>query len=157
MNTRSRGAAITRHNTISRSGAHVVRESWDATGVTFRFIWLRGFDACEEAFETIEARLPRLSGVFEPTGGFRQTLDTQVARAPLAFASAGDKPGALQDLQVLRYGRQAHGEGLCDFLDRHVAVGRQLAHNRKPSRIAERREGLGKFLRNKHVFLSKII
>src|SRR3954469_14704081 len=64
MNTRSRGAAITRHNTISRSGAHVVRESWDATGVTFRFVWLRGFDACEAAFETIEARLPRLSGHF---------------------------------------------------------------------------------------------
>jgi hypothetical protein len=79
---------------------------------------LRGFDACEEAFEAIEARLPRLSGVFEPAGGFRQTLDTQVARAPL---------------------------------------GRQLAQNRKPSRIAERCEGLSKLLRNKHVFLSKVI
>jgi hypothetical protein len=157
MNTRSRGAAITRHSTISRSGAHVVRGSWDATGVTFRFVWLRGFDACEEVFETIEARLPRLSGVLEPTGSFRQALDPQVARPALAVASARDKPGALQDLQVLRYGRQTHGEGLCNFLDRHVTVGRQLAQNRKPGRIAEGREGLSKLLRNKHVFSSKII
>ena len=65
-----------------------------------------GLFGCEESFETVEARLPCLLSVFDPTGGFRQTLDFQVARAPLAVAAAGDQPGAL--------------------LDRQVAVGRQL-------------------------------
>ncbi len=93
--------------------------------------------------------MPRLSGVFEPVGGFGQTLDTQAAWAALAFASAGDKPGIFEDFQMLRYGRQTHGEGLGDFLNRHVAVGRQPVQNRNPGRITERGKGLNKLLRNK--------
>src|SRR4051812_11560478 len=137
--TRSRGAAITRLSTISRSSAQVRRGS-ALMVVTFCLC------RCEESFQTVEARLQGGAGVVEPAGGFGETLDIQPAWTLLPVASARDKAGALQHLQMLRHGRQAHREGYGDLLHGQIAVRRQAAQDSQPGRVAKRGKRLRKGL-----------
>src|SRR5260221_12147489 len=64
-NTRSRGAAMTRLSTISRSSAQILRESAFMV-VTFRFCRLRGLRYREKAFEAVGSALPGFSRLVRP-------------------------------------------------------------------------------------------
>src|SRR6185503_12969307 len=108
-NTRSRGAAITRLSTISRSSAQVLRGSVVML-VIFRLC------CCDKFFQAVEARVPGGAGVVEPAGSFGETLHIQPAGTLLPVASARDEAGALQHLQMLRHRRQAHRERRGDLL-----------------------------------------
>src|SRR5258708_38432024 len=77
-NTRSRGAAITRLSTISRSSAQVLRESAFMV-VTFGLRGLRGFRCREKAFEAVESRLPGFSRVIQPARRLGESIGAKRA------------------------------------------------------------------------------
>src|SRR5260221_6565321 len=60
--------------------------------------------------ESIESLLPQPAVVLDPVGDLLQGLRREPARPPLGVSCALDEACPLQDLQVLRDGRQAHLE-----------------------------------------------
>jgi hypothetical protein len=78
--------------------------------------------------------------MLDPLGSFLQRTRFQPAGAPLRRAAAPDQTGALQHLQVLGDGRQAHVEGFRQFTDRGLARG-EPGEDRASGRIGERGKG----------------
>src|SRR3979409_2478661 len=64
----------------------------------------------EMVVQTIEAQLPELAVAPHPVGGLLEALCLQSARSPLRVATAGDKAGALENLQVFRDRGKGHIE-----------------------------------------------
>ena len=76
----------------------------------------------EQGIEAAEVALPELSVTFEPGAGFGERSSLQAARAALGVAAAGDKPGALENLEMLGNGGLAHGKRLRQFVDGGLAA-----------------------------------
>jgi hypothetical protein len=55
--------------------------------------------------EAIQLGFPKWAIVFEPFGRFLQRLRREAARPRLRLSASLDQPRALEDFQVLRYGR----------------------------------------------------
>src|SRR5579871_2936602 len=104
-NTRSRGALSTRHSTISRSRAQVLRGS-----LLIDVILRRGERVFEKALQSIKARFPCLARVVQPLLRLGKPVGPDVAGTLLAVAAAGNQARALKHIQVLRDRRQTHGE-----------------------------------------------
>src|SRR6266851_1238314 len=90
--------------------------------------------------ETIEALIPELPIVLEPSACLLQRLRLKSAGAPLGLARARDQAGALEHLEMFRDGRQAHRKGRGQLANRALAR-RELREDRASGRISERREG----------------
>src|SRR5882724_1304902 len=90
----------------------------------------------EVALQLVEALLPVAAVVFDPVGDVFQRIGLQPARTPLRLAAALDEPGALEHLQVLGDGGQAHVEGLGDLHHRGLARG-EAREDRSPGGIGE--------------------
>src|SRR5690348_992742 len=65
-NTRSRGALITRHSTISRSRAQVLRGSVLRGSLLIDVALRRGGSVFEKALQPVKARFPGLARVIQP-------------------------------------------------------------------------------------------
>jgi hypothetical protein len=75
----------------------------------------------------------------DPIGDIPQPLGAEAARPPLRLPPLFDEPGALEDLEVLRDGRQAEIERRGQLGDRRVAR-RQPREDRATRRVREGRE-----------------
>src|SRR6266487_4233544 len=71
----------------------------------FRFLRLQ---LAQIDIEAVEALFPKAAIILQPVVDRLERIHLDAARAPLRFAATRDQTGALQDLQVLRDGRQAH-------------------------------------------------
>jgi hypothetical protein len=137
-NTMCRGASKVRE---MRSSGLFVGLSGSATisglRVTARLLSLQFF---EVVIEAIEALFPEAAVPLHPCGRFLQAGGLAAARTGLGVAASGDELGALQDLEVLRDGGEAHVEGLGEIHDGALPGG-QTSKNRSPRRIGEGGEG----------------
>src|SRR5882672_398208 len=127
--TRSRGASKSR---MMRTSASVFAA---ARPIAF-LLFLEGAEVMVEA---VEALIPEPPVMFHPIGHLAEGAGAEAAGAPLGPAEAGDEPCAVQHLQVLRHGREAHLERPGDFEDRGLARG-QARQDRAPGRVGEGRE-----------------
>jgi len=82
-------------------------------------LWLQ---VPEQGIEAPEVALPVFPVALEPGAGFGERLGFQTAWAALGVASAGDKSGALEDLEMLGNGGLAHGKRLGQFADGGLAA-----------------------------------
>ncbi len=90
--------------------------------------------------ETLEALLPEAAIALRPVGDLLERTRLEPAGPPLRLATACDKAGALQHLEVLGDGGKAHLEGRGQFRDRGLARG-QASQDRAPGGIGEGGEG----------------
>src|SRR5262249_17508278 len=111
LNTRARGASMTRVMTSSRCCMSV------STATSL----LLALQLLQVVLEPVEALFPEHAVVLQPVGCALQRARLEPAGAPLRLAPAGDEPGALQHLQVLGDRRQAHRERLGEFRNRSLA------------------------------------
>src|SRR5436190_21131700 len=90
--------------------------------------------------QAIEALLPETAIVLQPLGGILERTRLKPAGPPLRLATARDQPGALQHLEVLGDGGQAHLKGRGQLRDRGLTCG-EAGKDRAPGGIGEGREG----------------
>jgi hypothetical protein len=90
--------------------------------------------------QAIEALFPETAVTLEPVGRILERAGGQSAWTPLRFAPPLYQAGALQHFQVLRNGRHAHLERLCQLGYRSLAGG-ETSQDRAASRVCECREG----------------
>src|ERR1043165_2274110 len=137
--TSSRGASNIRVAAISRS---LVVAALAAAMLLLLFFF---FQFAEVVVEAIEALLPKLFVAIDPVGGVFQRRRLEVAAAPLRVARAGDEAGALEDLEVLRHGGEAHVERGGELGDGRLA-GREAGQDRAPGRVGEGGEGVAELV-----------
>src|SRR5258708_2476625 len=106
------------------------------------------------AAELVEASIPEASVVIEPGPRVLQGLGLEMARAPLGIAAVRDQARALQDLQVLGNGRQAHVVGRGQFADRRIPL-RELCEQPAPGRVGKSEQGRAQRICS-HVFNSLV-
>src|SRR5256885_16667960 len=83
--------------------------------------------------EAVEALVPEDPVALHPFRGLAQPVGLQPGRTPLRVAAAGDETGLLEDLEMLRDGRQRHVEWLCELCHGRLP-GRQPGEGRPPGR-----------------------
>src|SRR5215831_9722853 len=144
VQTSSRGALMTR----------VVRSDRGSRAGSRLFLWptpyLLGLELTQIVLQPVETLLPQLAVVLEPIVHVLERRGFNAAGPPLRLAATDDEAGALQHLQVLGYGWQAHFEGLRQLGDRGLAE-RQARQDGPPRRIGERREGSAEAVLGHHV------
>src|SRR5205807_7719931 len=97
-------------------------------------------DGAQVIVEPVEAALEELPVALQPAGGVLERTPAQPGRPPLGGPPAGDEPGVLEHLQVLRNGLHRHGERLRELVDGRLPVDEPLED--RPARgIGESREG----------------
>src|SRR5215207_5018868 len=151
--TVSRGASNVR--TISSSapcgavvfGAMIpsccVEVVWSAGALAPRLarrLRLLGLELAQVVVEPVEALVEEAAVVLEPAVDALQSLGIEAAGTPLRLAAAGDEAGALQHLQMLRDGGQAHAERLRELRDGRLAEA-EPRQDGAPGRDGQRREG----------------
>src|SRR5258706_16346987 len=94
----------------------------------------------EVALQLVEALLPVAAVVLDPVGNALERVGLEPARSPLRFAAALDQPRALEHLEVLGHGGQAHVEGLCELEHRGFPRGK-ACEDRAPGGVGEGGEG----------------
>src|SRR5215831_14734908 len=135
----------------SATGASKTRSTTSASSFVARLLFafisflLAGYlvlalQLLEVAVQPAEALLPMLPVELDPVGHALQRVRLQPAGAPLRLAAALDQPGALEHLQVLGHGGEAHIEGLGDLEHRGLARG-EAREDRAPGRVGEGGEG----------------
>src|SRR5919107_5919593 len=82
-----------------------------------RRLRLLGLELAQVVVEPVEALVEEAAVVLEPAVDALQSLGSEAAGTPLRLPPAGDEAGALQHLQMLRDGGQAHAERLCELRD----------------------------------------
>src|SRR5436190_13449543 len=83
-------------------------------------------DGAQVIVEPIEAALEELPVARQPAGGVLERTPAQPGRPPLGGPPAGDEPGVLEHLQVLRDGLHGHGERLRELVDGRLPVDEPL-------------------------------
>src|SRR3954451_3694408 len=89
--------------------------------------------------EAVEALVPVSAIALEPIVDLAQRAGLEAAGPPLRFAAAHDQPRALEHLEVLRDGGEAHREGLGEGRHRGLAE-RKPRQQRATRRVGERRK-----------------
>ena len=92
------------------------------------------------AGQGVELCLPEGAIPGDPFGRIAQRFRGQPATMHPAVPLAAQQPGTLQHAQVLRDGRERHGEGRGQLCNRRLPA-RQPRQDRAPCRIGQRREG----------------
>src|ERR1700756_3191525 len=98
------------------------------------------FQVAQVFVQTVEALLPETAVVIEPVGDLLEPRPFETAGTPLRVAAAGDEAGALEHLEVLRDGGEAHRERLGELGNRGYAR-REARQDGPARRIGERGEG----------------
>ena len=108
--TSSRGASNTRVMTISRSAVSGWTLGLGHRGPRWQLGRppLLGLQLAQVLVQPVEALFPELAVALQPVGHVLERRGLQPARPPLGLAALGDQPGALEHLEVLGDGRQAH-------------------------------------------------
>src|ERR1043165_6550482 len=135
--TSSRGASNTRVAAISRSLV--------VAALAAAMLLLLFFQFAEVVVEAIEALLPKLFVAIDPVGRVLQRRRLEGAAAPLRVVRAGAEAGALEDLEVLRHGGEAHVEWRGELGDGRLA-GREAGQDRAPGRVGEGGEGVAELV-----------
>src|SRR6185295_17813978 len=126
--TSARGASKTRAMTSSRSTV-------SATALFLASMFLPlPLQLAQIVVQAIEALFPEATVALEPVGGVLQGRRVEAAGTPLSIATARHEAGALQHLQVLRDGGQAHVEGVGQLRDRRL-TGAEAGEDRPPRGI----------------------
>ena len=87
--------------------------------------------------ETIELRVPERVGVCQPAADRVEGRGVELTMLDTAVFHRGDKPGGLQDTQMLQHRRHRHVERLGKLGHRRLAPGQPGQHG-TPRRIGER-------------------
>src|SRR5580658_5668038 len=139
LNTRRRGASMTRVTTSCRSVASAAAVSV-ATSMAAPTLFPLPLQILQIGLETIEALLPEGAIMLQPIRGVLEWTRLEPTWSPLRLAATRDQPGAFQHFQVLGNAGKAHGERLGQFGDRGLA-GRKSRQDRAPRGIGEGGEG----------------
>src|SRR5262249_13091932 len=132
-NTRLRGASKTRVRTSTRSAAAAAL----LPAAMFLLLLLQ---FAQILVQTVETLLPEPPILLQPVAGVLERPGVEAAGPQLRLAAAGDQAGALQHLEVLGDGRQAHREGRGQLHDRDIA-GSEAGKDRAPGGVGEGGEG----------------
>ena len=109
------------------------------------FIWrvdgslLLVLELLEQGVEPFVIPFPDPTVALDPIGRLGQRPRLQAPRPALRLAAAGNQPGALQDLEVLRDGGLAHVERLRQLGDGRLAA-REARQDTPARRVGECRE-----------------
>src|SRR5436190_12979861 len=123
LKTSSRGASKTR--TIRIPSASLCAETTPSGGVA-SLILGSPLDRSQVLLQAVEVRLPEPPILAQPLRGVTQRPCAQAGRAVLRRSPPGDEPGALQHLEVLGHGLQAHRERLGELVDGRLALRQPL-------------------------------
>src|SRR5580658_1330280 len=120
LNTRRRGASMTRVTTSCRSvvSAAVVSAATSMAAATLLALSLQ---VLQIGLQAIEARFPEAAVMLQPIRGVLEWTRLEPTWPPLCVAATHDQPGAFQHFQVLGNAGKAHGERLGQFGDRNLA------------------------------------
>src|SRR5262245_39148574 len=128
---------------IAHSGLRRSFESsfldWRCSSFSAAFLFL-GLHLVQVAVEAIESFVPKATVAFEPVVDLLEGAWLDAARPPLRLAAPHDEVGALQHLEMLGDGRQAHVEWLGELGDRGLTEC-EPRQDGAPRRIGERRKG----------------
>src|SRR5262245_48061564 len=134
LKTRLRGASKTRVMTSTRSAGSV------AVLLLAAMFLLLLLQFAQIIVQTIETLLPDAPILLQPVGGVLEWTRLEPAGPPLRLTTAGDQAGALQHLEVLGDGGQAHREGRGQLHDRDLTRG-EAGEDRAPGGVGEGGEG----------------
>src|SRR5262249_47552887 len=109
LNTSSRGAAMTRERTISRSCSHESRGEL-LPALSFATLFLRCLQSEDIGLHPIEPRFPDRSARAQPLLGLRDRFGRDAARPRSANLLGRDEPARLEHLHVLDDRRQRRVE-----------------------------------------------
>src|SRR6266496_4144942 len=126
--TRATGASKVRSTTSGSS--FTARLLFAAISLLLALIFLRlvlALQLPEVAAQPVEALLPVPPIVLDPLGDALERIRLEPAGSPLRLAAALDQARALQNLEVLGHGGQAHVERLGQFQDRAFPRGEAQA------------------------------
>ena len=93
----------------------------------------------EELFKGIEAVVPELLVMLEPSTGLGKRFEVESTRVRPTVNRAPDDPSRFEGLHMLRRRRQRHVEWFRQFSHRAFTI-RQTAYHRPPRRISQRAE-----------------
>src|ERR1039458_575923 len=112
LNTRARGASMTR---VTRSSRSVVSAAMLVAATTFLPLPLQ---ILQITLEAIEALLPEAAVMLQPIRGSLEWTRREPAWPPLCLATTHDQPRAFQHLEVFGNAGKAHGKRLRQLGDR---------------------------------------
>src|SRR6266568_5075632 len=139
--TRATGASKVRSTTSGSS--FTARLLFAAISLLLALIFLRlvlALQLPEVAAQPVEALLPVPPIVLDPLGDALERIRPEPAGSPLRLAAALDQARALENLEVLGHGGQAHVERLGQFQDRGFPRG-EAREDRAPRGIGEGGKG----------------
>src|SRR5579883_2957618 len=137
-NTSSRGASNSRMPMMERGS---LSRSRLFLAAMFRILCLRGFglELLQVGVQAIEALVEKAAVKSEPLVDLLEGARLDPAGPPLRLTAARDQAGTLQHFQVLRHGREAHGERLRQLGHRGLAP-RQARQDGATGGIGQRGE-----------------
>src|SRR6266545_2512336 len=136
LNRSSRGASKTRVSSISRSEGNVSVIVLSLAITVFLLL----LHPMKDFIQSLEALLPEPAVALDPLVGLPERCGIEARRPPLRVAAALDEPRSLEHLQMLRDGRKANVERLCELADGGLAF-REAREDRPPRGIREGAEG----------------
>jgi len=103
-------------------------------------LFLFTLERCEQGIEILEAALPELAIVREPSSGFGEGPGFETGGAALGVATARNQAGALEDFEVFGDSGLAHGEGSGQLEDGGFSPS-EAGEDGAARRVSEGREG----------------
>src|SRR5579864_3202200 len=95
----------------------------DSATLFFAIVVVLLLQLAQILFQAVEAFVPEAAIVVEPIRGVLERTRGEPAWTPLSLAAARDQPSALEHLEMLGDGGQAHLEGLGELGDRGLTRG----------------------------------
>src|ERR1051326_4240045 len=103
----------------------------------------------EVGIEAVIARVPEPAITLGPLGDALDWRGLKPHRSPLGIATTGHEAGALENFEVFRDRRSAHGEGLGELADGALPVC-EARDDGAPSGISQGGKGERQLIRSRH-------